>query len=270
MQESMHKTQAAEVAQAFDNVAEVFESRLENEITRNLRARVYRTVGSLIPSGGSILDINCGIGIDALELAVQGYHVTGIDIASKMIEEARKRAAKFQTNHAKFFVASFEDLSPLRPNSFDLVLSNFGGLNCVERLEPVTRQIASVTRQDGYFLGVFMPPHCLWEIVAGLARLNFRSAFRRFNKRAFASGFQGHTFQVFYHSPFSFSRQLDRWFRVEHIQSFNIFSPPPHAVHFQRSNPYLSAFLQRVDGLVGSFPVFRSIGDHTLIVARRR
>ncbi len=259
----------AAVTAAFDSYAVTYDASFDSSaITQRLRRKIYSIVEELVPRSGSILDINCGTGTDACYFASRGYKVTGIDISPKMIKQAKAKGAGMK--NVRFRTASFQSSSPTVEGKYDLILSNFGGLNCVQRLEPVARQIASGTRQGVYFIGVFMPPHCLWEIVAGLGRFNFRSAFRRFKKRVFATGFEGHTFQVFYHSPFSVSRQLDRWFRVEYIQSFNIFSPPPHAMHFQRSNPHLSAFLQRVDDLVGSFPVFRSIGDHALIVARRR
>ena len=40
--------------------------------------------------GARILDVGCGSGYISLELARSGYHVTGIDISSKVIDVAKK------------------------------------------------------------------------------------------------------------------------------------------------------------------------------------
>jgi 2-polyprenyl-3-methyl-5-hydroxy-6-metoxy-1,4-benzoquinol methylase len=46
----------------------------------------------LLPSQGSILDIGCGAGEPISEyLLKQGFHLTGLDASSKMLEIARKR-----------------------------------------------------------------------------------------------------------------------------------------------------------------------------------
>lgn len=49
---------------------------------------------SLVPLsvGASILDMGCGTGRHAVELAKRGYRVTGVDISEGMLEVARKKA----------------------------------------------------------------------------------------------------------------------------------------------------------------------------------
>jgi len=39
-----------------------------------------------------ILDVGCGTGRHAVELAVRGYHVTGVDLSASMLEKARRNA----------------------------------------------------------------------------------------------------------------------------------------------------------------------------------
>ncbi|MGD0167505.1 MAG: class I SAM-dependent methyltransferase [Gaiellaceae bacterium] len=46
-----------------------------------------------LPPGGRILDLACGTGGHALELAELGYEVVGVDIADGMLEEARTKAS---------------------------------------------------------------------------------------------------------------------------------------------------------------------------------
>jgi len=43
---------------------------------------------------GQILDVGCGTGRHAVELAARGYRVTGIDLSAAMLEQARLKAAR--------------------------------------------------------------------------------------------------------------------------------------------------------------------------------
>ncbi len=266
---TVNEIQTARVAEAFDSVAPTFEESLENDITRALRTKVYDTIDSLIPPGSSILDINCGIGIDAVELARKGYRVVGIDLSPKMVDEARSRAAR-QGVKATFYQSSFENLTSVTGEQFDLVLSNFGGLNCVDALEKVAQQVAAVTKQGGHFVAVVMPPLSLWEIVAGLIRLNPGLAFRRFRNETLATGFRENTFRVFYYSPQRLVLVLTRWFSVEEIRAWNVISPPPHAIKFRNIHLNLSRWLEKFEENLAALPFLRAIGDHYMMVVKRK
>ena len=47
-----------------------------------------------LSSEARILDVGCGTGRHAIELARRGFHVTGIDLSSGMLEQARRKAAE--------------------------------------------------------------------------------------------------------------------------------------------------------------------------------
>jgi len=60
---------------------------------------------------GSLLDIGCGQGRDAIPLAQMGYDVTGIDISVtgtvQMLDAARRRNLKITVIHGDYFVYIF-------------------------------------------------------------------------------------------------------------------------------------------------------------------
>jgi ubiquinone/menaquinone biosynthesis C-methylase UbiE len=257
-----------DVAEAFDAVAGIFDQKFENEITAQIRETVYKTIERIAPAGSSILDINCGTGIDAVNLSGRGYRVVGVDISPQMIQWARKKVRS--KNSMRFYVSSFDNLVDEANGSYDIVLSNFGGLNCVRNLEPVARQVAEVSKESSYFVGIVMPPFCLWEFVSGVVHFRWGYAVRRMKKQTLATGFSGNSFAVSYHSPQYIALCFRQWFDVERVIGLNIVSPPPGAERFTKRHPYLTAFLRWLDILVQRMPLIRSMGDHYMIVLKRK
>jgi len=258
-----------QVLESFDNIAGIFDEEFENEITRSLRQKLYSAIGSLVPPGSSILDINCGTGIDAIALSRKGYSVAGVDLSPRMIERAQRKSSEHGLP-VRFMVSSFECLDKIAWEPFDLVLSNFGGLNCAGRLDKVAEQTAAVIKPGGFLIGVVMPPVCLWEILDGSRRFHFRTAFRRLRKNVLATGFRGKTFSVHYHSPGRFTKAFKRWFEVREIRGLNILSPPPHAAVLARRYPAISSILESIDERIAYLPACRSIGDHFMATLKRR
>jgi hypothetical protein len=115
-----------------------------------------------------------------------------------------------------------------------------------------------------------MPPVCLWEILDGIRRFHFRTAFRRLRKDVLATGFRGKTFSVHYHSPRRFAKAFERWFEVRQIRGLNIFSPPPHAAVLAQRYPAISSILESIDKHIAYLPACRSIGDHFMATLKRR
>ena len=72
----------------------------------------------LLKAGGSILDVGCAGGRDATLFVNKGFQVTGIDLSSRMIEEATKKEKR-----ATFQVMDVTQLS-FSSNSFDGVWAN--------------------------------------------------------------------------------------------------------------------------------------------------
>lgn len=99
-----------------------------------------------ISSGAKLLDVGCGSGQIAISAAKKGIQVTGIDIASNLIQYARERAAKSRLN-AQFEVGDAECL-PYENASFDIATSMFGAM-FAPRPEVVSSEFARIIKPGG-------------------------------------------------------------------------------------------------------------------------
>ena len=96
--------------------------------------------------GMRILDVACGTGNLGVPAARKGAHVTGVDIAPNLLEQARRRA------DAEGLKISFEEGDAERlayPDaSFDMVMSMFGAM-FAPRPELVSAELMRVCRPGG-------------------------------------------------------------------------------------------------------------------------
>ncbi len=99
-----------------------------------------------IPSGSKVLDVACGTGNTAIPAAKTGAAVTGVDIATNLLEKAGTRAAREGVN-VDLREGDAEDL-PFPDESFDVVLTMFGAM-FAPRPEKVAAELLRVCKPGG-------------------------------------------------------------------------------------------------------------------------
>jgi SAM-dependent methyltransferase len=234
-----------------------------------LRRSIYDLLGSLCRSGGEVLEVGCGSGDDALMLTGRGYHLLATDPSEAMLAVARRKAVAagieidFRQLHA-------EEIGSLAPRRFDAVFSNFGPLNCVERLEPVFESMASLLPPGGIALIVLLNRTSLWETAVGIFRANPRKAFRRWTSDPVPVPLPVGDCLTWYHSFGSISHAAEKHFNVATVRGLWIFSPPPASQSFSRNHPHIVKILDVLDAHVSRWRPFRLLGDHLLVVCRKR
>ena len=84
------------------------------------KARFIASIPAIEPGTTSILDLGCGTGRHAVELAALGFDVVGIDYLDSLVQKARENAAHRQVMRVQFMVADCRQIDLGR--HYDLVL----------------------------------------------------------------------------------------------------------------------------------------------------
>jgi SAM-dependent methyltransferase len=120
---------------------------------QDAKAQVDGILGILqLAEGSEILDLCCGFGRHALELARRGYRITGLDLCAQFLDIARKTAEHEELDIT--LVRSDMRRIPFE-NRFDAVINMFTAWAYFEEDEDnlqVFRQAAKALRPGGKFL----------------------------------------------------------------------------------------------------------------------
>lgn len=259
------------ISMAFSRTAKKYDAFAENHphLTR-MRNKVYTHVERFIPKNARLLELNCGTGIDAVELAKRGYTIHATDNAPGMLDQIPEKIdGQAVGEKISFQQCSFTKLDKLRGAPFDAVFSNLGGLNCLADLSPVITQLPNVLRPNGLVTWVLMPPVCLWEL-AEVFRLHPRLAFRRFSRNGTHAHLEGLDFFVYYFTP----AKVLQWFGDDYeclaIEGLSIFTPTAESKNFAKRYTRLYRALSWLDARLAFHRPWRGWGDFFIITLRYR
>ena len=201
MYEMTYNSNEENAAKGFSKQAAIFDQYdAGNTIIQYKRKRVRARVEQELSPGSTILELNAGTGQDSLYFASLGHHVHATDIAPGMLEALRKKAdAQPLAGKVTSELCSFTRLEELRAKGpYDLIFSNFAGLNCIDELDKVLRSFPALLKPGGRAVLVILPPFCLWESLL-VFKGKFRTAFRRwFSSKGARSHVEGHYFKSWY------------------------------------------------------------------------
>jgi SAM-dependent methyltransferase len=262
-----------ETQQAFDGVASTYDrSNSECRILCEMRARTLSTVARYVAPGSALLDLGCGPGADAEEMARRGHTVTAIDWSKAMVAEAEARARSAGVaDRVTVRHLGIQEIDRLAPQTYDGAWSNFGPLNCVPDLRDAGARIADRLRPGGVLVASVIGRICPWEIALFASRGDWSRLSIRFARHVVPVPLDGRTVWTRYYTPGAFSRifEASGFVRVE-VRALGLAVPPPYAQAFASRHPALISRLFAVDDRIGGWPIVRNFGDHFLIVLRKR
>lgn len=120
---------------------------------------------------GRVLDVGCGSGIHAVELARRGWQVVGIDAVPRAIERARERA-RAQGVSVDFRVGDVTDLAALRLEPGFRLFLDFGTVHGLtpEQCLAVGRSVTALAAPEATLLMIAFAPGRRAPLPRGLDR----------------------------------------------------------------------------------------------------
>jgi len=232
---------------------------------------VYENLTELLKKNQpkNILEINCGTGEDAIWLAKQNYNVTATDISERMIAVAK---AKTYLNNLNFKQVDINSISnQLSDEKFDMILSNFGGLNCLSKseLEQFFKNATDLLTEKGQLVLVIMPKNTLWEQFYFLAKANFKDIFRR-KKESIVANVDGESVKTYYHNPKELVNLTSNGFEVKQLKPIGFFIPPSYLESFFKDKPKLILILNGLEKKIKNQSFLSKYADHYFIALQKK
>lgn len=255
----------------FDQEAIDYDSNFSDTLIGKAQRKIVHDLLRKSISGKkmSVLEINCGTGEDAHFISRLGHNVIATDVSTTMIELSEKKFATDNSIH--FQVCSFSQLKEkFYDKKFDLIFSNFGGLNCIppNEIKIFSADASSLLTENGQLIVVTMPEFCLWETFYFVLKFQFHQAFRRRKKNGVAVRLKGAQQKTWYYSPQRFSHLLESNFSLNNNKPVGIFIPPSYLNSFFVQRQRLFSLLEKMENMF-SFSIFASLSDHCYMQFRK-
>jgi len=260
------------MTEAFDHIATTYDDIFTTSVTGQLqRDAVWAYLESILPqlAGTTMLELNCGTGEDAVWFGARGFAVTATDISPQMLNvthrKAQQHALEQHISTRRLDLGSFNQEA--FAGKFDLVFSNFGGLNCIHphAMSRFFKRLPEILNPGGRFVGVIMPKFCAWETLFFLSKLQFRQAFRRRTSKAVMANLHGVPLKTWYYSPFDIGELAARKFNRVGLKPVGIALPPSYLESFFRSRPGLLLRLNALEKRMSTTTAFAAMADHFII-----
>ncbi len=119
------------------------------QIAETMRTSAETLIDDIgVSSGMKVLDLGCGDGNTAIPAAKRGADVTGVDIASNLVQAAKSRAEESGLSNCTFREGDASNLDGIDDNTFDLTISIFGAMFAPRPFD-VAKEMVRVTKPGG-------------------------------------------------------------------------------------------------------------------------
>lgn len=250
----------------FDAIAETYDNDFSNTCAGNYqRKQVHLLLEKHLNSAPkSILEINCGTGIDAIKMASFGHKVIACDVSTKMISIANRKN-KFPDS-INFIKASFDELkSKFEGRQFDLIFSNFGGLNCInpDELKRIFSELHTILKPTGKLIIVIMSDAYIWDWIYFTLKGDLKNVKRR--RKVTLVSLNGNLQETWYYDIKKVSDLTEDKFKIITTRPIGQLIPPTHLEKKLKLMFSLLTILEQVSRHI--LPA--DISDHTYIELER-
>jgi hypothetical protein len=261
------------MAVPFDHIASAYESVLSRNALGQLQRKiVWKYIEQkVLPglNGFEVLELNWGCDEDAMMFSDKGYNIIATDVSIEMHSITQTQTSPYSVSSR--LSSQYLDLDAvdetLRQQKYDLIISNFGGLNCInpEALQKFFAKLPAMLAPGGRFIGVIMNRFCIVESMYYLAKFEFKRAFRRWTSNEVKLRWNGNSLRSWYYRPANIRQWAKRFFRIVNIKPVGLVLPPFHLSTFLLRKKKLLYHLNKLEKGLVNWSAFSGLADHFLV-----
>ena len=140
-------------AARYDSMADFYDATVGDSVSDPATEALLDLAGDM--TGVRVVDLACGQGRVARELARRGARVVGVDISPALLERARQAELEYPRGIA--YVQADLATWSAGETSFDAAICNYG-LSDIDDLDGALKTIAAALRPDGIFVWSILHP----------------------------------------------------------------------------------------------------------------
>jgi 2-polyprenyl-3-methyl-5-hydroxy-6-metoxy-1,4-benzoquinol methylase len=257
--------------EVFDWLAPQYDGGFTNlPIGKRQRHVVHRRLFPLLRPESRVLELNCGTGQDAVQIAERSAEVVATDISPEMIRITASKAALSPTgNRIKTRRMAMEELRSAEVRDelgrFDLIFSDFDGLNCVPDISWLPEAAAALLKPGGQIVMVYM--NFAWlPILLGLGKLMPGLPLQLEREGIVWNFGDGHSVPTYFHRISHVRALFSGRFEIVRIEGVRLVSPlPTSLIPLYERHP---AVFDRLDDFLSTLPPFNRLGQRVLFHLR--
>lgn len=231
------------------------------------RMQVWKHLLPLLNSKSAVLEINCGTGVDAVYMSPRVKSIVATDISMAMLAEVEKKKLRLQLSNCNCAYLNANQLGTLPEKDFDVIFSNFGGLNCLspQELQTFANEVHTKLKPGGHLCLVFIAKKCIMERIYFSFRQTTNKG-RRLQKGGTPTTISGISFLTHYYSVAELLQVFSRFHFVK-AAAIGLFVPPGFLE--KKVNKPILTVLTALDKLFTRFQGTADYGDHVLVVFQK-
>lgn len=259
------------MAVPFDHIASTYESVLSRNAVGQLQRKiVWKYIEqNVVPNlnGFEVLELNWGCDEDAMMFSDKGYNIIATDISIEMNAITQSPSYSLASRLSSQYLDLDAVDESLQQRKYDLIISNFGGLNCInpEALQKFFSKLPGMLVPGGRFVGVIMNRFCLVESAYYLAKFEFKRAFRRWTNDEVKLRLNGNALRSWYYRPDTIRQWAKPFLNIVKVKPVGLVLPPFHLSTFLFRKKKLLYHLNRLEKTLLNCSFLSGVADHFLI-----